>query len=178
MSTIDGIWALLMKRPLLMAADIRWTFHKLRRNAVNSGRFWWISLTSNISSLVKLWWQRWIGGWAARTSSSFASATRNIGRSDQKNKNCSDLVCWYLRMVEEPIWKDFVLGGHLLVYWGGQSWHKFEFFWFKWNFNSEKWKVAIFVVSYLKIPGYTWADTYFGNQGDAKDHFYTSFMRY
>ena len=119
--------------------------------------------------------ERMAGG-AGGTSSSFVSATRNIGRSDQKNKNCSDLVCWYLRMVEEPIWKDFVLGGHLLVYWGSQSWHKFEFFLFQWHFNSQKWKVATFVESYLKTPGYTWADTYFGNQGDVNDHLYTSFM--
>ena len=37
-------------------------------------------------------------------------------------------------------------------------------------------KIATFVESYLKIPGYTWADIYFGNQKDAKDHLYTNFM--
>ena len=39
-------------------------------------------------------------------------------------------------------------------------------------------KIATFVESYLKIPGYTWADIYFGNQGDATDNLYTSFMSY
>ena len=55
----------------------------------------------------------------ARTSRYAVHGTRKIEGSIQKIKDCSNWVSWYLRIVEEPMWKDFVFGGYLVVYQGG-----------------------------------------------------------
>ena len=132
-----------------------------------------------VTSILSLRWSSRVVGFRytyERTARPTIPGTRKIGGSDQKNRNCSNWVSQQLRVVEEPMWKDFAVGGHLVVYQGAQGSLKTEKFRFLRKFSTEKHEVPKFRCTFCKMPGFAWADTYFGYQGDAKEQLNTSFM--